>query len=317
MKVKPPRFYRHRIIRPKYRKIKDKSCPPIVAPAPQRIVEGIASVELLVYVIIAKYLDHLPLYRQCSIYKRYGFSVSRQNMVRWVEKAAQWMEPIYNYMEMELIEGDYLQVDETPIEYCDPDYGMKKSRKGYLCGYSRPNENVCYKWRLSRTHEATTAHFADFKGVLQSDAYQPYITFEKGNEFVELAACMGPCPPQVLRRQRPEPSRVRRLPRACWEAVCRRNRNPRKEPFTRSRSRATSEEIRQHARSYLPRIRNFETKVLAQEPSRESLRLLASNLELPLDLPHPWSSRHRQQCYGKRDSPNGDREKELALRRSP
>jgi hypothetical protein len=121
----------------------------------------------------------------------------------------------------------------------------------------------------------------------------------------------------VLRRQRPAPSRVRRLPRACWEAVCRRNRNPRKEPFTRSRSRATSEEIRQHARSYLPRIRNFETKVLAQEPSRESLRLLASNLELPLDLPHPWSSRHRQQCYGKRDSPNGDREKELALRRSP
>ena len=189
VKVKPPRFYRHRIIRPKYRKIKDKSCPPIVAPAPQRIVEGIASVELLVYVIIAKYLDHLPLYRQCSIYKRYGFSVSRQNMVRWVEKAAQWMEPIYNYMEMELIEGDYLQVDETPIQYCDPDYGMKKSRKGYLCGYSRPNESVCYKWRLSRAHEATTAHFADFKGVLQSDAYQPYITFEKGNEFVELAAC--------------------------------------------------------------------------------------------------------------------------------
>ncbi|MGK0237259.1 MAG: hypothetical protein ACI92G_000717, partial [Candidatus Pelagisphaera sp.] len=56
-------------------------------------------------------------------------------------------------------------MQQTPIQYCDPDYGMKKSRKGYLCGYSRPNENVCYKWRLSRAHEATTAHFADFKGV--------------------------------------------------------------------------------------------------------------------------------------------------------
>ena len=189
VKVDPPRFYRKKTIRPKYRKVSDKSSPPVVAPAPARIVEGIASVELLVYIVIAKYLDHLPLYRQCSIYKRYGFSVSRQNMVRWVEKVALWIEPIYNYMEMELIEGDYLQVDETPIQYCDPDYGMRKSRKGYLCGYSRPKENVCYKWSLSRSHEPTTSHFADFEGVLQSDAYRPYITFEEGNDSVELAAC--------------------------------------------------------------------------------------------------------------------------------
>ena len=189
VKVNPPRFYRRRIIRPKYRKIKDRSCPPVVAPAPHRIVEGIASVELLVYIVIAKYLDHLPLYRQSSIYKRYGLSVSRQNLVRWVERVSDWVEPIYNYMEMELLEGDYLQADETPITYCDPDYGMKKSRKGYLCGYSRPKENVCYKWRLSRSHVPTTSHFAVFRGVLQSDGYQPYITFEKENEGVELAAC--------------------------------------------------------------------------------------------------------------------------------
>ncbi len=189
VKVDPPRFYKHRIIRPKYRKIDDKSRPPVVAPSPMRIVEGIASLDLLVYIVVAKYLDHLPLYRQCAIYKRYGFTVSRQNMVRWVERVAARIEPIYNYMEMELIEGDYLQVDETPIRYCDPDYGMKKSRQGYLCGYSRPQENVCYKWRISRAYEPTTAHFADFEGVLQSDAYRPYITFAEGNELVELAAC--------------------------------------------------------------------------------------------------------------------------------
>lgn len=189
VKVEPPRFYRHRIVRPKYRKINDRSRPPVVAPAPQRIVEGIASVELLVYIIIAKYLDHLPLHRQSAIYKRYGFFISRQNLVRWVEKVSDWIEPIYNYMEMELLEGDYLQADETPITYCDPDYGMNKSSKGYLCGYSRPKKNVCYKWRLSRSHEPTTSHFAGFKGVLQSDAYQPYITFAKDSEGVELAAC--------------------------------------------------------------------------------------------------------------------------------
>jgi transposase len=139
--------------------------------------------------VVAKFLDHLPLYRQCAIYKRYGFSVSRQNLVRWVERVAAWIKPIYLHMRMELLDGDYLQVDETPIKYCDPDYGEKKSRKGWLCAYSRPKDNVCFKWNLSRAHEPTTSHFKEFGGVLQSDAYQPYITFAENNDSVELAAC--------------------------------------------------------------------------------------------------------------------------------
>ncbi len=111
IKIDPPRFYRHRIVRPKYRRKADRSKAPVVAPAPLRVVEGLASHSLLCYIVVAKYLDHLPLYRQCAIYKRYGFSISRQNLVRWVEKVAQWLKPIYNHMRAELIEGDYMQVD--------------------------------------------------------------------------------------------------------------------------------------------------------------------------------------------------------------
>jgi transposase len=189
IKVDPPRFYRKRIVRPKYRKIGDKTLPPIVAPAPVRVVEGLASADLLAYIVVAKFLDHLPLYRQCAIYKRYGFTISRQNLVRWVEKAAQWIKPIYIHMQMELLGGDYLQVDETPIQYCDPDYGERKSRKGWLCAYSRPKDNVCFKWSVSRAHEPVTSHLKGFEGVVQSDGYQPYITFAAGSETVELAAC--------------------------------------------------------------------------------------------------------------------------------
>lgn len=189
IKVDPPRFYRKRIVRPKYRKIGDKTLPPVLAPAPARVVEGLASADLLAYIVVAKFLDHLPLYRQCAIYKRYGFSVPRQNLVRWVERVAHWIKPIYLHMRMELLEGDYLQVDETPIQYCDPDYGERKSRKGWLCAYSRPRDNVCFKWSVSRAYEPTTSHFKEFEGVVQSDAYQPYITFAAGNESVELAAC--------------------------------------------------------------------------------------------------------------------------------
>lgn len=187
--VKPPSFHRRRIVYPKFRSKADRSRPPIVAPAPPRVVEGVASRELLAHIVISKYLDHLPLHRQRGIFRRHGFTVAPQNLVRWVEKVAEWLKPIYNHMRRELLEGDYLQVDETPIRYCDPDYGERKSRQGQLCGFSRPGGNVCYKWSLSRSHDAVTAHFGGFEGVLQSDAYDAYIKFEKSKESVSLAAC--------------------------------------------------------------------------------------------------------------------------------
>ncbi|MDQ8183897.1 transposase, partial [Pelagicoccus sp. SDUM812005] len=74
VKVEPPKFYRRSIVRPKYRKVGDKSQAPVVAPAPLRVVEGVASAELLAYVVVSKFLDHLPLFRQCAIYKRHGFA---------------------------------------------------------------------------------------------------------------------------------------------------------------------------------------------------------------------------------------------------
>jgi len=191
VKVDPPKFYRCKIIRPKYRNKKDKSQPPVVAPAPARVVEGLPSNELLIYIVMGKYLDHLPLYRQRAIYKRYGFTVPRQNLVRWVEKVAQWLKPIYHHIGKELLSGDYIQADETPIKYCDPDYGEKKTRQGYLCGYSRPGGNVYYRWSPSRSHQNVTAFLDGYEGLLQSDAYEAYIQFAARNEGVTLVGCMA------------------------------------------------------------------------------------------------------------------------------
>ena len=70
IKVDPPKFYRCKIIRPKYRSKDDKSRPPVVAPSPPRVVEGLASTELLIYIVTSKYLDHLPL---CPQSRRSGF----------------------------------------------------------------------------------------------------------------------------------------------------------------------------------------------------------------------------------------------------
>ena len=189
VKITPPSFTRRRIVRRKYRKVGDRSKAPVVAPAPARPVEGVASAELLSHICVSKYLDHLPLYRQRAIYKRHGFAVERQNLVRWVEKTAEWVKPIYNHIRIELLEGDYVQVDETPIKYRDPDYGERKTRTGQICGMTRPSGNVWYKWTLDRTHASVSSHLAGFEGVLQADMYEAYPKLEKASEGIELAAC--------------------------------------------------------------------------------------------------------------------------------
>jgi transposase len=187
--IRPPVFFRRRIIRPKYRRKEDRTLAPVVAAAPARIVEGIASAGLLSHIVISKFMDHLPLYRQCAMFKRYGFSIERQTLVRWVERAAQWLEPIYTQMGEELLSGGYIQADETPVNYCDPDYGENKARRGYLCGYSKPGGNVYYIWSPSRSTEAITRFLKPFCGILQSDAYEAYIRFAREHENVELAGC--------------------------------------------------------------------------------------------------------------------------------
>jgi len=187
--IRPPVFSRRRIVRRKYRRIGEKSEAPLVAPAPARPVEGVASAELLSHIAVSKYLDHLPLYRQRAMFKRHGFPVERQNLVRWVEKVAEWLKPLYNHMKAELIEGDYVQADETPIKYLDPDYGERKTKTGYLCGMTRPGGNVWYKWSLGRSHASVSSHLADFEGVLQADMYEAYPKLEKASDSIELAAC--------------------------------------------------------------------------------------------------------------------------------
>lgn len=80
-------------------------------------------------------------------------------------------------------------MEQTPVKYCDPDYGERKSRQGQLCGFTRPAAEVCYKWRTSRSHKSVTKHLSGFVGVLQSDMYQAYVKLEKDTKAIELAGC--------------------------------------------------------------------------------------------------------------------------------
>jgi transposase len=184
---KPAKFIKRLYIRPKYANAERI----VIAPLPARLIEkGLPGAGLLTQVIIGKYEDHLPLYRQEKIYReRHGVDLSRQTLCGWVETAADWLAPIYREMKAGLVARDYLQADETPIRYLDPDV-KGKSQSGWLWTYSAPQGDVVFEWQVSRSREGPREFLKTFRGKLQTDGYGVYesLARERDGELV-LIGC--------------------------------------------------------------------------------------------------------------------------------
>jgi len=184
---KPAQFIKRLYIRPKYANAERI----VIAPLPARLIEkGLPGAGLLTQVIVSKYEDHLPLYRQEKIYReRHGVNLSRQTLCGWVEAAADWLAPIYREMKAGLLARDYLQADETPIRYLDPDV-KGKSQSGWLWTYSAPQGDVVFEWQISRSREGPREFLKSFRGQLQVDGYGVYesLARERSGELI-LVGC--------------------------------------------------------------------------------------------------------------------------------
>lgn len=188
--IVPPKLVKREIVRPKYRHRLDRSRAPLLAAAPARAVPGgYASAGLIAWIVIGKYVHHLPLYRQEQMSARWGATISRRSMCDWVEIAALWLEPIYRLMHQALIAGNYIQADETPIRCNDPDHDKQGTRQCYLWVISRPQSDVVFAWRESRRHDELTSLLTGFKGVLQSDEYGAYASHERKHEAIVRVGC--------------------------------------------------------------------------------------------------------------------------------
>lgn len=130
----PGHFLCRRLVRPKYVQRGKLDAVPVIAPVPGKLQErGIAAPGLLAQIIVGKYADHLPLYRQEQIYwSRHRVQLPRQSMANWMGLAADWLKPIYHEISNSVMEGGYVQIDETPIKYLAPGHGQ--TRQGYLWG---------------------------------------------------------------------------------------------------------------------------------------------------------------------------------------
>ena len=163
----------------------------MTAPLPPCLQErGLAAPGLLAHVLVSKYCDHLPLYRQEQIYaQRHRLNLPRQTLARWVELAADWLTPIYKQIRTGVLAGGYVQIDETPIEYLEPGYG--KTKQGYLWTVCRPRQDVFFWWNTSRAAACLDVIVpADFKGTVQCDGYAAYPCFaETRDGAIILAGC--------------------------------------------------------------------------------------------------------------------------------
>jgi hypothetical protein len=107
-----------------------------------------------------------------------------------MEMIADRLEPIYNRISDEVLGGDYIQMDETPIRYLDP--GNGKTQIGYLWVTGKPGGDNVFRWRTTRSAQCVKDILRpEFKGILQTDAYAAYGSFAKGRPEVTMAGCMA------------------------------------------------------------------------------------------------------------------------------
>ena len=182
------------IRRPKYA---CRSCPGTVlqAPAPPRLVEGGLPTEALVaHVIVAKYADHSPLYRQAQIYARQGITLDRSTLADWTGRGAWWLRPLHDRLLRELRASTKLFADETTAPVLDP--GRGRTKTGQLWAYARDDRPwggpdppaVAYVYAPDRKAERPSAHLAGFRGILQVDGYAGYRALAEAGQ-VQLAFC--------------------------------------------------------------------------------------------------------------------------------
>jgi transposase len=175
-----------------------RSCESAVvqAPAPARIVEGgIPTEALIAQILVAKYADHLPLYRQAQIYARQGVQLDRSTLADWVGRAAWYLRPLRDHILERLRRSERLFADETTAPVLDP--GRGRTKTGQLWAYARDDRPcgggdppmVAYVYAADRKSERAEAHLGNFAGILQVDGYGGYAALAKRRQQISLAFC--------------------------------------------------------------------------------------------------------------------------------
>lgn len=173
-------------VRPKYA---CKACQAHVVIAdrlPEPIEKGLPGPGLLAHVIVSKYADHLPLYRQERILAREGVAISRSTMCGWMARCAELLEPIYRAMIKAVLRSKVIQTDDTPVDVLDP--GREGTLQGriWIAIGDRDHPYSVYDFTPNRAGDGPARFFRGYAGYLQADAYSGYDALFKDGKVIEV-----------------------------------------------------------------------------------------------------------------------------------
>ena len=174
----------------------DRQVKPVTSPLPARPLEGCAaSANLLAQILVQKYANHLPLYRQEGIFERDGLRLPRQTMCDWVLRAADVLRPVADFIMEGVRSGEIMQLDDTPV-ICQGGKGHGKFQ-AYLWTFVNPEmEGVAYRFTTGRASDLIKDEIGDFAGYLVGDGYsgnkaaaRKVVEARKGEGKIVIAGC--------------------------------------------------------------------------------------------------------------------------------
>ncbi|MDV4314194.1 IS66 family transposase [Acinetobacter indicus] len=190
---RPAQFYKEQHVRGKW--VCDQ-CDTLTQQAmPAYVIDkGIASPELLSHVLVSKYADHLPLYRQRLIYQRAGIELSRSTLSDWIGRCGVELEPLANALKEVVLQQQVLHADETPVTIMRMGENDKKPKKGYVWAYAttqyNPVQAVIYDFQDSRSGQHAEEFLNGWQGHLVCDDYSGYKARFKSGDVIEVG-CMA------------------------------------------------------------------------------------------------------------------------------
>ncbi len=189
LEYEPGELFVKKYIRNKYAKQNNEGV--LIGELPSRPLEkAIAGAGLLAQIVIDKYADHLPLYRQMQRFERSGVKLPYSTLTDWVSSTCKLIAPLYEALKSEVLSSNYLHVDETPIKVMDKDKKGQTHRGYYWVYQNSIKKIVFFDYQQGRGREGPIEVLQHFKGYLQSDGYSAYEIFDKQSD-ITLMHCMA------------------------------------------------------------------------------------------------------------------------------
>ena len=189
LEVKAAEFYVKRYVRRKYVRQAEEGI--AIGKLPTRAIDkGIPGASVLAMLLVGKFVDHLPIYRQIAIFKRSGINLHYNTVLDWTNQGMEVLTPLYELLKRKILKSIYLQADETGIKVLDSEKNGS-SHQGYLWAYRDVLSNlVLFEYQKGRNKEGPANFLREFKGFLQTDGYAAYDQFSKRSDVATLC-CMA------------------------------------------------------------------------------------------------------------------------------